>query len=398
MPITCHTIKCKPQSESALGSRLFRFYDSISEIKDYWDTCCPQDHYWQSNYHQAVENAMPKGLRPHYCLVFKQEELVGTIYMQQKKINLAEAIRLNDENLSSRIIKKALLSNLNMDTLVVGNLLLTGKYGFHFIEDLSIEEQYEILNLAIEEFCLFIKTRNIKIGPILLKDFFEDQVYPFIPFEKFSRFAVQPNMIMTLDQEWNDLNGYGDALKAKARTRFKRARNKFEEVSSKFLTLDELIQFEKEMYHLYNNIIDNVDFNLFFLDPRYFISLKSQLGDDFIVKAYFGSENKMVGFFTVLKNYDHLDAHFLGYDPMYNKNCQLYLNMLYDMIEYGCNTKLSKINMSRTAMEIKSSVGAKPFKMFCYLKHKNKYYNKVVPKIVSMLYKEIIWEERNPFK
>jgi hypothetical protein len=398
MPIKCHHIESSPVVESASGSRLLKFFDSIEEIKSCWDDCCPNDHYWQSNYHTAVENALPKGLHPHYCLVFKDEELVGTIYMQHKKINLAESIRLNNENLMSKIYKRLLLSNLNMDTLVVGNLLLTGKYGFHFTEALSIEEQYEILNLAIEAFCAFIKKRGIKIGPVLLKDFFEDQVYPKPQFENFSKFAVQPNMIMELHKEWGSLGDYSNALKAKSRTRYNRARHKFENIEGKIIELHEIEARYEEMYALYSNIADNVDFNLFFLDKKYFINLKKQLGEDFIVKAYFGNDGHMVGFFTMLKNYDHLDAHFLGYDPECNKNCQLYLNMLFDMVDYGTYTRLSKINMSRTAMEIKSSVGAKPYKMFCYLKHRGSFLNRFVPKIVSILYKEVIWEERNPFK
>lgn len=398
MTSICQHNESSPIVESASGSRLLKFFDSINEIKECWDDCCPNDHYWQSNYHTAVENALPKGLRPHYCLVFKEDELVGTIYLQHKKINLAESIRLNNENLSSKIFKRLLLSNLNMDTLVVGNLLLTGKYGFHFKEVLSMEEQYEILNLAIEAFCAFIKKRGIKIGPVLLKDFFEDQVYPRPQFEKFSKFAVQPNMIMELNKSWANLEDYSNALKAKSRTRYHRARNKFEGITGRIIDIDELEANCDVMYTLYSNIADNVDFNLFFLDKKYFINLKKHLGDEFVIKAYFDNNGNMVGFFTMLRNYDHLDAHFLGYDPVCNKNCQLYLNMLFDMVDYGASTKLSKINMSRTAMEIKSSVGAKPHKMYCYLKHRGNFYNSFVPKIVSILYKEVIWEERNPFK
>jgi hypothetical protein len=394
----CNNLKAKAINEYNLDHYQFKFFDSISEVFNQWDLTCSKDQYWQSNYHNALEQSLPKGLKPYYCLVYKNDYLIGTIYFQHKKINLAEAIKLKKEDLSSKVIKKVLLSNLNMDTLVVGNLLLTGKYGFHFIDQLPIDEQFNIVIDGVNELCRFLKTRKISIGPILMKDFFEDQVYSEEKFEKFSKFVVQPNMIMTLEDHWKNIQDYSIDLKAKARTRFNRARNKFDQISSRFLTLDDLIERKDEMFILYNNIVDNVDFNLFFLDKDYFIKLKFFLKDNFNVKGYFDQSGKMVGFYSMLKNYDHLDAHFLGYDPICNKECQLYLNILYDMIAFGVSNDVSKINMSRTAMEIKSSVGARPSKMFCYLKHRSDFYNQFVKRIVDYLYKEVEWEERNPFK
>jgi hypothetical protein len=40
----------------------------------------------------------------------------------------------------------------------------------------------------------------------------------------------------------------------------------------------------------------------------------------------------------------------------------LYLNMLYDMIAYSINKGFKEIIFARTALEIKSSVGANQFK------------------------------------
>ena len=49
----------------------------------------------------------------------------------------------------------------------------------------------------------------------------------------------------------------------------------------------------------------------------------------------------------------------------------MYLNMLFDMAFYGIENQFKKVVFARTAMEIKSSIGAKPYKMNIYLKHTN---------------------------
>jgi hypothetical protein len=72
--------------------------------------------------------------------------------------------------------------------------------------------------------------------------------------------------------------------------------------------------------------------------------------------------------------------------------------MLYDMTIYAINKKFKEIIFARTALEIKSSVGAKPHQMFGLIEHSNPILNKLMYKIFPFLEPETIWQERNPFK
>ena len=56
------------------------------------------------------------------------------------------------------------------------------------------------------------------------------------------------------------------------------------------------------------------------------------------------------------------------------------------------------LNLSRTALEIKSSVGAEPHDMYVYLKHQNKFVNKLLPSILNRVVPKNSWEQRSPFK
>jgi hypothetical protein len=61
-----------------------------------------------------------------------------------------------------------------------------------------------------------------------------------------------------------------------------------------------------------------------------------------------------------------MDTYFLGYDDSIQREKMLYLNMLYDMIAYSINKGFKEIIFARTALEIKSSVGARPIQMWVY--------------------------------
>ena len=109
-------------------------------------------------------------------------------------------------------------------------------------------------------------------------------------------------------------------------------------------------------------------------------------------------ENKLVGFFTFIKNGPLADAHFLGYDVSLNSKYQIYFNMLLKLLESAIEQKASHLNLSRTALEIKSSVGAEPFDMSVYLRHENSLINKFGKFILDRTVPKNEWQQRSPFK
>ena len=117
----------------------------------------------------------------------------------------------------------------------------------------------------------------------------------------------------------------------------------------------------------------------------------------FRVYAYY-LDNQIVGFYTLILNNKSLETYFLGYDSQYQSKHQLYLNMLYDMLQFGIENKLRQVVYARTAMAIKSSVGANPFKMIMYLKHTNWLMNLLLKVIFKLMNPKQNWEERHPFK
>ncbi|MEM9990948.1 MAG: 8-amino-7-oxononanoate synthase, partial [Bacteroidota bacterium] len=77
---------------------------------------------------------------------------------------------------------------------------------------------------------------------------------------------------------------------------------------------------------------------------------------------------------------------------------QLYLNMLYDIVRVGIENHMQEICMSRTALEIKSSVGAEPYDLYSYVRFSNSVVNKFSKSIFNYLDTEEDWVQRKPFK
>jgi hypothetical protein len=148
---------------------------------------------------------------------------------------------------------------------------------------------------------------------------------------------------------------------------------------------------------LYMHVAKNAPFNTFFLPKNHFRIFKEIFKDKFLFYGYFIDE-KLIGFNTLIKNGKVMDTYFLGYDESIQREKMLYLNMLYDMIAYSINKGFKEIVFARTALEIKSSVGAKPLKMYGFIEHSNSIVNSYMPKIFKYLEPETIWQERNPFK
>jgi hypothetical protein len=312
---------------------------------------------------------------------------------------LKEALNLDDNDNANRSqsLKEIVASRINFYNLVIGNMLLTGKYGFYFVDNTPIKKQFHVVETAAN--CLnekLLREKQIEVGTVLIKDFYEDESYGIEPFSNFTSFNVQPNMIMDITP-WATFDDYLADIKAKYRTRVNRAFKKCKSIRKEELHLEQLNAYKIRMFELYKNIALNAGFNLFIHKSDYFIRLKENLEDKITIIGYF-KDTDLVGFFTMIHNRDHLDAHFLGYDHMHNAEYQLYLNMLIDMLHFGISNEFKKLILSRTAMEIKSSIGAQAAQMALYLRHNKPFYNHFVPTLLKYLNPNQEWLPRSPFK
>jgi len=207
---------------------------------------------------------------------------------------------------------------------------------------------------------------------------------------------VESNMIITLKPEWTSFDDYKNAFKSKYRVKANKADSTSATLKAICFTDDDIAKYKDDLQALYENTIANANFNAQVLNLNTYINLKTEYKDKFIVKGYF-LEDKLVGFLSAMVNQDNLDAHFIGLDYSLNKAHAIYPRILNDYVRLGIEHNSKRINLGRTASEIKSTLGAEPEDLMCYFRHKRTFINHFIKPMASNV-KIKSFKQHHPFK
>lgn len=380
-----------------------KIYYSVDNLPESWDALPTTDLFLKTPFLKALEQSCPNNIIPQYVCVFKAEKLVGIAIIQRVEMYLDDIFRNSNDKYIIRKSKQLVSKIVTGNALIIGNLMHTGQHGLFYInESLSYAKFLNQVALAIDDITVKLKkNQNKKVRLIAFKDYFEEDAIhhnnSFFKRKKLYKVQVQPNMVLTIPDSWNTLDHYIAALVKKYRDRYKAARRKAKPINKRELDLKDIIDLESELFQLYKNVSDNARVNSFILCAQHFSDLKAMLRENFKVFGYFKAET-LVGFFTLIINTKTVETYFLGYNQELQYKHQMYLNMLYDMAQFGIENNFKSIVYARTAMEIKSSIGAKPQTMHIYMKHTNFVANAMLKFIVKYLNPVTEWEERHPFK
>lgn len=386
----------KPVNLSSSNSDI-SYYNSILHIeKSLWSIAAPKHNiFLQYEYLSLLEQCPPKGISFAYCIFFQNKLPIGIAYFQIKKFDAAASLKKSAELGKLPFFAPYLAKPLSFNTLVAGNLLLTGEHGFYFNDLIQQNEQEQLQQRALKIVTENIEKEERKASLFFIKDFFDSK--PQFLENQYNEFDFQPNMQLKIRPNWHTVEDYLEDMTTKYRTRAKRAFKKFDGLVR--YELDEMLieRHQDEIYALYLKIANNVGFNLLELHPNYFLEMKRTFREKYEIWGVF-HQDKLIGFYSTLLNYNELETGFLGFEEDFNPSHQLYLNFLYDMVRQGIEKKVEKITFARTAMEIKSSVGAEPAQMHTYIKHKAGLINFFLPNLVQWLSPPMDWVQRKPFK
>jgi hypothetical protein len=377
------------------------FSEDIEEVKSEWPhmSGCP-NILLSYEYLATIHHAPPEDMDFLYGILSRDGDTIGYYYFQYRQFNARKNINYNHAHnfgqKAANFIKRTASWCINARGLVFGNLLVTGNHGLIFLDDEMGEKERwqlhdEVLKLALD----FSRRQGKNLKFVLGKDYeMEAEVQSHV---KWNSVKVQPNMILNLDPSWNSMDTYLDAMTSKYRKRINSALRKMDHC--KFVEVDaEAVEKNIEwIYALYLEIVDRAPFNMFILSKDYFINIKRNLGDacDF---SFVYEDDKLIAFQINLSNGEHYEAHFLGYDHSCLKSHDIYLNLLLNSVRLAIAKQKSSIVFSRTAMQIKSSIGAVPEDLYLYLAINNKILNRFAKAAVNRLNPPVIFDQRHPFK
>ena len=375
-----------------------KIYSSISKLPNNWDTLAIGNIFLSTQYLEILEKSAPTNMIPHFIGLFKEKELVGIAVSQFLDLNKLESFGERDKCIKTAV-RNIVFKNFCSHILIIGNNMLSGQNTCAFSTKTDDFQVLQALKMASEKLAAIFKKKGLKVHITTFKDFpIEDtQAFHQAGFQNHFQFSTQPNMLFDIPNHWKSEQDYIDALSKKYRDQYKRARKKAEGIIKRKMHLEDIIKYEDTIYDLYYHVAKNAHFNTFFLARNHFRTFKEILKDKFLFYGYFLDE-KLIGFNTIIKNGEVIDTYFLGYDDSIQREKMLYLNMLYDMVAYSINKGFKEIIFARTALEIKSSVGAKPQDMFGFAKHSNPIADLAFEKVFCYLEPTVVWQERNPFK
>lgn len=374
-----------------LNSKIFK---SVEEIpNNYWTQLnCISNIYYSPEFLTAFETSN-KDIEFNYIFILKNGEAIAFANTQMVTVGvetITQNIKMSDK---IRRIVNNMFCNNQIRVLFCGNVFLSGEYGTFLKEGEPKTETFRAIAKALKKLY-----RCKRLQTIFVKDFEDESLHITDHLKSFDYAAmhVEPNMIIYLKPEWNSFEDYTNALKSKYRVKANRADAKSVDLKAEFFNAETIEKYKDELQTLYQNTIDNADFNAQILNLDTYTHLKNTYKDNFIVKGYFLDE-KLVGFLSAMKNGDNLDAHFIGIDYSNNKDYAIYPRILNDYVRIGIDTKSQQINLGRTASEIKSTLGAQPKTLTCYCKHKRYIPNQVLkPFIKNVRIKS--FKQHQPFK
>lgn len=375
-----------------------KIYSSAADLPENWNALALDTIFLSKEYLSVLEKSAPTNMSCHFIGLFNDGELAGIALSQFLDLNKMESFGERDKCIKTAV-RNLVFKNFCSHILIIGNNMLTGQNAFAFSDKIDKIQGLQALKTASKKLEVIFKKKGLKVHIATFKDFPTEETAAFqqAGFQNYFQYSTQPNMVFDIPSHWKSEQDYITALTKKYRDQYKRARKKAEGIEKKKMNLEDIIKHEATIYGLYHHVAKNAHFNTFFLPKNHFRTFKEILKDRFLFYGYFLDE-KLIGFNTLIKNGEVMDTYFLGYDENVQREKMLYLNMLYDMVAYSINKGFKEIIFARTALEIKSSIGAKPQEMFGFAKHSNSIADLAFEKVFCYLEPTVVWQERNPFK
>lgn len=291
-------------------------------------------------------------------------------------------------------IAKDISRRFSIRMLVLGNAFLTGEHGFYACPDIPATQAFEALMQAVKQ----LRKEIGRVRAVVLKDFEPGPTHPeaFLRAQGYHLFHGDPNMILRLRPEWDSFDHYLDAMASKYRQRARSAFKKSEGLISREMSTADILSENGQLFALFCKIAEKDRFVLQQVPKNYFCILKEKMGDQLKVTGYY-HEDQLIAFMTHIPNGHLLEAHYIGYDPELNRDLKIYQRMLYDTVRFAIDEGYECISLGRTAMEIKSTIGAEGQPMNMYINMPQPIVNRLARSVMRNLSMEE-WTPRNPFR
>jgi len=361
--------------------------------------------FFTKSYFKALEETHLNGFSYIYGELYKGTELAALLYFQLidlSHIKIGSVIQTEPYGKFMKLVSEKITSSL-LGTkrskvhymLVHGNMCVSGNYGTFLLPE--HKRSFPSIYKKLYESAWSYAEESGVVSVSIIKDFpFEDDsLSQELQSMGFIRFVMDPVMRMNISSDWKSFEDYLQTLSSKYRLRAVNVIEKLHDFRLEELQESDINKYKDELNVLYQSVISKSPVRIAQTDMDYIIQLKKHV-PGFTVKAWF-QEERPVAFFTAFKTSEVTEAHHIGIDYHLNRTHALYQNILYGLIDIAIKNGSAVLDYGRTAMEMKSTVGATPYNFAAYIKMSNRVMNHLVkPFMPSEPPKN--WVQRDPFR
>jgi len=264
----------------------------------------------------------------------------------------------------------------SLNIRVMGSVLSSGDHAYRFDENVSELDRQTLIKEA-----LALKVGEVESN-VVPRTFIIKDHYSNLPWsERISGKSnwdktwidveFDPVMQIDLNPEWKNIEEYKYSLRKKSRAKLRRIHKKSSDLDLQELSFEEVNENADQLFKLYSQVYGRAGFKLGMLNKDDLIYLKKYWREDFPVIGYY-YENRLVGFQCGIVTDYSVEAFFVGFNLNENRIHSIYQRMLLEFIKQGIARGSMKVSLGRTALDIKSSLGASPQRLVCHMKVNNR--------------------------
>jgi predicted N-acyltransferase len=346
-----------------------------------WDELVPLDlPHLRAGFLRAVEES-GFGHQPHYFCAWRGGELAGIAVAYAMPVDLLTLAPPKYTRWINALRNRLAPGLLFLSTMSCGPMITNCNPSFCLAADLSPEEQEEVIEALLES------VEATPLGCLICAfEFPEAEAARYEGRMAARGWLKAPSLPGTrLPITFRSLDEYV----AQMRKAFRRTVLKDRRAGAglDFAVVDDFSGVAEDAWRLYANVLARADHVFEKLTPEFFRAL-AKFEQSRLVTARERATGRLVGIELLLCGETVLQDLYTGLDEEFDPKQRVYFNLLYPVIEYAAAQGFEALSLGQTSYQFKARLGAQPYPLFLFIKHRNRFIHRVIAALRPLLFPE----------